>query len=88
MKFRRIRKSRKIRIQPLCGEYPYWVPYLFFEEEDCASFLCMIYRLDVVRKVLLGKKCVCDIRYRGGKNGNILYFESYNGKWLKVYHNV
>ncbi len=22
--------------QPLCGEYPSWVPYLAFEEEDCA----------------------------------------------------
>jgi hypothetical protein len=30
-------------------------------------------------------KCVCDIGDRGGKYGNILYFDSYDGKWLKVY---
>ncbi len=35
-------KFRKIRIQPLCGEYPFQVPYLFFKAEDCVSFLCMI----------------------------------------------
>jgi hypothetical protein len=35
-------KFMKIRIQHLCGEYPYWVPYLSFEEEDCAWFLYMI----------------------------------------------
>jgi hypothetical protein len=39
---RRIRKTRKIKTQPLCGEYPSWVPYLSFEEEDCESFFCMI----------------------------------------------
>jgi hypothetical protein len=33
---RRIKNCRKIRTQPLCGEYPYWVPYLSFEEEDYA----------------------------------------------------
>jgi hypothetical protein len=33
---RRIKNCRKIRTQPLCGEYPSWVPYLFFEEEDYA----------------------------------------------------
>jgi len=42
MRFKRIKKFRKIRIQPLCGEYLSWVPYLFFEEEDCAPFLCKI----------------------------------------------
>jgi hypothetical protein len=41
-KFRRIRKSRNIRIQPLCNEYFYWVLYLPFEEENYPSFLCMI----------------------------------------------
>ncbi len=39
-------KSKKIRIQPLCGplcgEYVFCVPYLSFEEEDCGSFFCMI----------------------------------------------
>jgi hypothetical protein len=41
-KSKRIMKFKKIRIQPLCGEYSFWVPYLFFEEEDCGSFFCMI----------------------------------------------
>jgi len=36
--FKKIRKFRKIKIQPLCGEYYSWVLYLSFEEEDCASF--------------------------------------------------
>jgi hypothetical protein len=40
--FRKIRKTRKIKTQPLCGEYPSWVPYLSFEEEDYESFFCMI----------------------------------------------
>jgi len=31
-------------------------------------------------------KCVCDIGDRGGKYGNILYFDSCDKKWLKVYH--
>jgi hypothetical protein len=44
------------------------------------------FRLDVVKKFFLGKKCVCEIEDRGGKYGNILYFDSYNRKWLKVYH--
>jgi hypothetical protein len=35
-RFKRIRKFRKIRTQPLCDEYAPWVPYLSFEEEDCA----------------------------------------------------
>jgi hypothetical protein len=41
-RFRKIMKFKKIRIQPLCGEYPSWVPYLSFEEEDCVSFFYMI----------------------------------------------
>jgi hypothetical protein len=41
-RFRRIMKSRKIRTQPLCGEYISCVPYLSFGEEDCESFFCMI----------------------------------------------
>jgi hypothetical protein len=39
--------------------------------------------LDVARKVLLGKKCVCDIRNSGGKYGSILNFDSYNGKMVE-----
>ncbi len=46
------------------------------------------YRLDAVRIILLGKKCVCEIEDKGGKYGNILYFDSCNRKWLKVYHIV
>jgi hypothetical protein len=30
-------------------------------------------RLDVARRVLLRKKCVCDIEKRGNKYGNKLY---------------
>jgi len=41
-RFRRVMKFKKIRIQPLCGIYSFWVLYLFFDEEDCGSFLCMI----------------------------------------------
>ncbi len=43
-------------MEPLCGEYPSWVPCLSFEEEDCGSFFNMIIAImDVVRKVFLGK---------------------------------
>jgi hypothetical protein len=44
-RFRRIMKSRKINIQPLYGEYPSWVSYLSFDEEDCAyhSFYMILY---------------------------------------------
>ncbi len=24
-------KSRRMKIPPLCGEYPFWVPYISFE---------------------------------------------------------
>jgi len=37
-----IMKFRKIKIQPLYGEYPFHVPYLSFEEEDRGSLICMI----------------------------------------------
>jgi hypothetical protein len=40
------------------------------------------FRLNVVRKVLLGKMCVC-VR-RKEKNGRILYLMLCNGEWLKV----
>ncbi len=43
-------------------------------------------RLNVIKRGFLGKKCVCDIEDRGGKYENILYFDSCNGKWLKIYH--
>jgi hypothetical protein len=39
--------------------------------------------LDVAWKILLGKKCVCDIRDRDGKYGNILNFDSCNGKMVE-----
>jgi hypothetical protein len=53
-----IRRFRKIRIQPLCGEYPSWVPYLSFEKEDCASFLCMILDWMWLKEFFQGKN-VC-----------------------------
>jgi hypothetical protein len=38
--------------------------------------MCIIplydFRLHVVRRVILGKKCVCNIGNRGGKYGNVL----------------
>ncbi len=60
-RFKRIRKSRKIKkfrminIQPLCGEYLSWVHYLFFKEEDCGSFICMILNWMWVREFFLGR---------------------------------
>jgi hypothetical protein len=44
------------------------------------------FRLDVVRKVLLGKKCVCDIEKKGRKYGSKFYFDYCNGKWLMYFH--
>jgi hypothetical protein len=37
----------------------------------------------VAKKVFLGKKCVCDIGDKGGKYGNILNFDSCNGKMVE-----
>jgi hypothetical protein len=65
---RRIRKSKKIRIQPLCGEYPPWVSYLSFEEEDCASFLCMILDWMWLREFSRGKNVCMKKREKHGKN--------------------
>jgi hypothetical protein len=87
-RFKRVMKILKIRIQPLRGEYIFWVLYLFFEEEDCGSFLCMILYWMWLRKFSWVKNYVCEIEDRGGIYGNILYFDSYNRKWLKVYHIV
>jgi hypothetical protein len=39
----------------------------------------------VAKKIILGKKCVCDIEDKGGKYESILYFDFYNGKWSKIY---
>ncbi len=39
-------------------------------------------KLDVVRRVLLKKKCVCDIEKRGWESRSKLYFNYCNGKWL------
>jgi hypothetical protein len=33
--FKKVMKSKMIKIQPLCDEYPFLIPYLSFEEEDC-----------------------------------------------------
>ncbi len=43
----------------MCDEYFSWVFDLSFKEEDCAPLYD--YKLNVVRRVLLEKKCVCDI---------------------------
>jgi len=39
---KRIMKSMKIKIQPLCGEYVSWVLYLSFKEEYCGLFFCIV----------------------------------------------
>jgi hypothetical protein len=31
---RKIRKFRRIRTPPLCGEYPSWAPYISLEEGE------------------------------------------------------
>jgi hypothetical protein len=71
----------------LCGEYPSWVLYLSFGEEDCGSFLCMILDWMWLGEFFWGRN-VCDIKDRNGKYGSTLYFDSCNGKWLKIYHIV
>jgi hypothetical protein len=43
-------------------------------------------RLDVVRKVFLGKKFVCDIGEKGGEYGSKMYSYHCNGKWLMDFH--
>ncbi len=56
---------------------------------DCGSFFYIQYYnfiLDMARKVLLGKKCVCDIKEIGRKHGSKLYFDYCNGKWLMYFH--
>jgi len=47
-------KFKKIKIQPLRGEYFFWVFYLFFEE-DCGSFFCMIIDWMWLREFSWGK---------------------------------
>jgi hypothetical protein len=42
--------------------------------------------LDVARRVILGKKCVCDNGERGGEYGNKMYSFHSNGKWLMEFH--
>ncbi len=58
---------------------------------DCESILwCMEkyydLKLNMIKKVFWGKKCVCDIGERGKKYGNKLYFDNCNGKWLMDFH--
>ncbi len=50
---------------------------LVFEDYDS--------RLDVARRVLLGKKCACDIEKRR-EYGSIMYSYFGNGKWLMDFH--
>jgi hypothetical protein len=60
---KRIIKFRKIRSQPLCDEYPSWVPYLSFKDKNCASFLCMILDWMWLQKLYWGRN-VCEEKKR------------------------
>ncbi len=42
--------------------------------------------LDVDRRVLFKKKCVCDIGERGGDYASRMYFYHCNEKWLMDFH--
>jgi hypothetical protein len=53
------------------------------------SFLCIRdydLRLHVVRRVLLGKKYVCDIGEKGREYGSKMYSCHCNEKWLIYFH--
>jgi hypothetical protein len=55
-------------------------------DHSCGRFEIYDSRMDVVRRVLLGKKCVCDIGMRGGNYGSRMYSYHCNGKWLMDFH--
>jgi hypothetical protein len=57
-RFGRIKNFKRIRIQPLCGEYPYWVLYLSFKEKDFVTFLCMILYWMWLGELSWGSVCV------------------------------
>ncbi len=56
-----------------CGSFP-----LYFRYYDS--------RLNVVRKILLEKRCVCDIGNVGEEYGSIMYSYDCIGKWLMDSH--
>jgi hypothetical protein len=75
---KRIRKSRKIRIQLLCSEHLSWVLYLFLGRNE--RFHSKIKSL-----TLRGYLCVTFLcEEKGEKHGRKLYLSFCNGKWLKV----
>jgi hypothetical protein len=55
----------------------------------CGSFFCIRYyydsRLDVARKIILGKKCVCDIGEKGGEYRNKNVFLSLEWKMVDAF---
>ncbi len=75
---KRIRKSRKIRIQLLCSEHLSWVPYLFIGRNE--KFHQKIRSL-----ALRGYLCITLLCERKGKKyGRKFYLSFCNGEWLKV----
>ncbi len=70
-------KYRKIRTQPLCGEYKAWVLYLSFEEEDCGLLFYIILDWMWLGELFWGKVCVCMRREK--EHGIILYLVLCNG---------
>jgi hypothetical protein len=36
---RKIKKFRRIKTPPLCGEYPSWVPYISFEGREGRDYV-------------------------------------------------
>jgi hypothetical protein len=67
-RFKRIMKYRKIRTQPLCGEYKAWVLYLSFEEEDCGLLFYMILERMWLGELFWGKVCVYEEKKRTWNN--------------------
>jgi hypothetical protein len=55
-------------------------------KEDCESLHCIL-DWSFLWDPSLEKKCVFEIREKGGEYGSKLYFDSCNGKWL-MYSNV
>jgi len=78
-------KSKKIRTQPLCGEFFFCVPYLSFEKEDCGSFFFMILNWMWLGEFSWGRSVYVTLK-RERKYGSKLYFHYCNGKWLMDFH--
>jgi hypothetical protein len=74
-----------------CGPCVVWEKrdYLKEDKRGLWIFFCIQdynFKLNVVRKVFLGKKCVCGIEEKEREYGNKLYFDYFNGKWLMYFH--